>query len=48
MDIFGNGEAEETQEAKYISDLKKAFEEGDTKWFVVMASKAELSQRRDA
>ena len=48
MDIFSPGDAEETEEAKRIIELEKAMEEGDTKWFVVMASKAELSQRRDA
>ena len=48
MDISGHGEAEEAEEAKQITELEKAMEQGDTKCFVVMASKAELSQRRDA
>ena len=48
MDISSHGDAEETEEAKRIIELEKAMEEGDTKCFVVMASKAELSQRRDA
>ena len=48
MDISSHGDAEETEDAKRIIELEKAMEEGDTKCFVVMASKAELSQRRDA
>ena len=48
MDICSHGEPEETEEAKRIIELEKAMEENDTKCFVVMASKAELSQRRDA
>ena len=48
MDISSHGDAEETAEAKRIIELEKAMEEGDRKCFVVMASKAELSQRRDA
>ena len=48
MDISSHGDAEETEEAKGIIEVEKAVEEGDTKCFVVMASKAELSQRRDA
>ena len=48
MDISSYGDAEETEEATRIIELKKAIAEGDTKCFVVMASKAELSQRRDA
>ena len=48
MDISSHGDAEETEEAKRIIELEKAMEEGDTKCFVVMASKAELSQRRMA
>ena len=48
MDISSHGDAEETEEAKRFIELEKAMEEGDTKCFVVMASKAELSQRRDA
>ena len=48
MDISSHGDAEETEEAKHIIELKKAMEEGGTKCFVVMASKAELSQQRDA
>ena len=48
MDISSHGDAEETEEAKRIIELEKAREEGDTKCSVVMASKAELSQRRDA
>ena len=47
MDISSHGDAEETEEAKRIIELEKAMEEGDTKCFVVMASKAELSQQRD-
>ena len=48
MDISSHGDAEETEEGKRIIELEKAMEEGDTKCFVVMASKVELSQRRDA
>ena len=48
MDISSHGDAEETEEAKRIIELEKAMEEGDTKCFMVMASKAELSQQRDA
>ena len=48
MDISSHGDAEETEEAKRIIELEIAMEEGDTKCFVVMTSKAELSQRRDA
>ena len=44
MEISSHVDAEETKEAKRITELKKAMEEGDNKWFVVMASKAELSQ----
>ena len=48
MDISSHGDAEDLEEAKRIIELEKALEEGDTKCFVVMASKAELSQRRYA
>ena len=48
MDISSHGDTQETEEAKRIIAREKAMEEGDTKCFVVMASKAELSQRRDA
>ena len=36
MDISGHGEAEETEDAIRIIELKKTMEEGDTKCFVVM------------
>ena len=48
MDISSHGDAEETEEVKCIIELERAMEEGDTRCFVVMASKADLSQRRDA
>ena len=48
MDISSHGDAEKTEGAKRIIELREAMEEGDTKCLVVMASKAELSQRRDA
>ena len=48
MDISSHGDAEETEEDKRIIELEEAMEEGDTKGFVVMASKAELSQLQDA
>ena len=47
MDITSNGDAEETKEAKRIIELQNAMEEGDSKCFVGMASRADLSQRRD-
>ena len=48
MDISSHGDAEETQEAQQMIKLEKAMENGNTKCFVVMASKAELRQRWDA
>ena len=48
MDISSHADGEETEEAKRIIELEKGIEGGDTKCFVVMVSKAELSQRRDA
>ena len=48
MDISSHGDAEETEEAKRIIGLEKSMEEGNTKCFVVMVSKAESSQRWDA
>ena len=47
MDISSHGGAEETEEANYIIELGNAMEEGNTKCFVVMASKAAWSQRRE-
>ena len=47
MDTSSHGDTEETEEAKRIIELEKAMDKGDTKCFVVMESKAELSQRRD-
>ena len=47
MDISSQGDAEETEDAKRIIALERAMEEGDTKCFVVMESKAEASQRQD-
>ena len=48
MDSFCHRDTKETVEVKGVIELQKAKDEGDTKCFVVMASKAELSQRRDA
>ena len=48
MDTSSHGDAEETEEAKRIIELEKAMEEGNIRCSVIMASKAELSQRRDA
>ena len=48
MDISSHADAEETREAKRIIERENAMEENDTKCFVVMTSKAVLSQRRDA
>ena len=45
MDISSHGDAVETEEAKCIIELESVMEEGDTKGFVVMASKAEFSQQ---
>ena len=47
LDMSSHGDAEETEEAKRIIELEKSKEECDIKCFVVMASKAEGSQRRD-
>ena len=47
MDKSSHGHAEEAEGAKRNIEFEKAMEEGDTNCFVVMASKAELSQRRD-
>ena len=47
-DISSHGDAEETEVDKRKIELEKAMEEGDIKCFVIMASKAQLSQRRDA
>ena len=48
MDISSHGDAEKLEEAKHIIELQNAMEESNTKCFVVMASKAELSQLRNA
>ena len=48
MHISMHGDGHETQGAKYFIELATAMEEDDIKWFVVMASKAELSHQRDA
>ena len=48
MEISSHENAGETEGAKRIIQLEKATEEGDIKCLVLMASKAELSQRRDA
>ena len=47
MDISSHGDAEETEEAKQTIQREKAMKEDETKCFVVMASKAELSQHPD-
>ena len=48
MDIPSHGPTEETEESERIIEVQKAMEESDINCFVVMACKAELSQRRDA
>ena len=48
MDISSHGDNDETEEAQRSIELQKALKEGETTCFVVMASEAELSQRRDA
>ena len=48
MDISMYGDAEETAEAKRIIEAECLLEEGEAKCFVVMGSRAELAQVRDA
>ena len=48
MDISMHGDAEETAEAKRIIEAERLLEEGEAKCFVVMGSRAELAQVRDA
>ena len=48
MHISSHWDIEETEEAKRIIELEIAMGEGDITCFVVMASKPELSERRDA
>ena len=48
MDISMHGDAEETAEAKLIIEAERLLEEGEAKCFVVMGSRAELAQVRDA
>ena len=48
MDIASQGDAQEMEEAERIIALEKSMEQGEIKCFVMMASKSELSQRRDA
>ena len=48
MDISMHGDAEETAEAKHIIEAERLSEEGEAKCFVVMGSRAELAQVRDA
>ena len=48
MDISMHGDAEETAEAKRIIEAERVQEEGEAKCFVVMGSRAELAQVRDA
>ena len=48
MDISMHGDAEETAEAKRIIQAERLLEEGEAKCFVVMGSRAELVQVRDA
>ena len=48
MDICSHGEAVEMEDAERIIEPEKSMEGDDTKCSVVMASKAEANQRRDA
>ena len=48
IDISSHEDAEKAEEGRRIIEVEKAMEEDDTKCFVVIASKAELRQRRDA
>ena len=48
MDISMHGDAEETAEAKRIIEAERLLEEGKAKCFVVMGSRVELAQVRDA
>ena len=48
MDISMHGDAEETAEAKRIIEAERLLEEGEAKCFVVMGSRAELTQVRNA
>ena len=48
MDISMHGDAEETAKAKPIMEAERLLEGGEAKCFVVMGSRAELAQVRDA
>ena len=48
MDIFMHGDAEETAEAKRIIEAERLLEEGEANCCVVMGSRPELAQVRDA
>ena len=48
MDISMHGDAEETAEAKRIIQAQRLLGEGEAKCFLVMGSRAELAQVRDA
>ena len=48
MDNFMHGDAKETAEAKRIIEAERLLEEGEAKCFVVMGSRPELAQVRDA
>ena len=48
MDISMHGDAAEAAEAKRIIEAERLLEEGEAKCFVVMESRAELAQVRDA
>ena len=48
MDISVHGDAEGTAEAKRIIEAERLLVEGEAKCFVVMGSRAELAQVRDA
>ena len=46
MDVFSHGDAEETEEAKRISEMEKAMEQEGVKCFVVMANRTDLAKLR--
>ena len=48
MDILMHRQAEETAEAKRIFKAERLLEEGETKCFLVMETRADLAPVRDA
>ena len=48
MDISSHGDAEETEEAKRITEMEKAMEQEGVECFVVMANRTDLAKFRGA